>query len=203
MTLELLNVATMPDKTLQPPIRAQRSLQFDTVCSRGLRLNVEPLGSLTREGGLMTGSDWLTFGSRGFVLVGALAFVALTTSSGEARQAQVLACDSAHTKADGNVGRKVDWHGRYRASEVSRDKAGKVVTRHIYECTSPNGDRFPKSAFFVFDIEDSQTDANLKDFADLQSITGTVSRYEDVRVQNSFITMPVLAMVRRAPALKK
>jgi hypothetical protein len=49
MTLELLNVATMPDKTLQPPIRAQRSLQFDTVCSRGLRLNVEPLARPSRS----------------------------------------------------------------------------------------------------------------------------------------------------------
>ena len=33
----------MPNKTLQPPIRAPRWLQSDRVCLRGLRLNVDPL----------------------------------------------------------------------------------------------------------------------------------------------------------------
>src|SRR2546426_3864987 len=39
-------LAKIANKTLQPPIRAQRWFQSDRVCSRGLRLNVEPLGRL-------------------------------------------------------------------------------------------------------------------------------------------------------------
>jgi hypothetical protein len=41
--IEQAFVLDPPNKTLQPPIRAQRSVEAATLCSRGLRLNVEPL----------------------------------------------------------------------------------------------------------------------------------------------------------------
>jgi hypothetical protein len=44
MTLELVKVATVPSKTLQPPSRAQCGFKFRTFCSRDLRLNVKPFG---------------------------------------------------------------------------------------------------------------------------------------------------------------
>jgi hypothetical protein len=34
-----------PNKTLQPTSRASTLFEFATFCSRGLRLNVEPLGA--------------------------------------------------------------------------------------------------------------------------------------------------------------
>src|SRR5437867_7258850 len=38
----------LPNKTLQPSSRAQRELELATVCSRGLRLKVEPLAALLK-----------------------------------------------------------------------------------------------------------------------------------------------------------